>query len=64
MRKTPLNAFAGRNRTGQLVHSDVEEDTILFTHLNDARPEDAVSITMPVRVDQYDAMGGCSRFSK
>ncbi|MET0496922.1 MAG: type II toxin-antitoxin system HipA family toxin [Steroidobacteraceae bacterium] len=58
MKKSPLNVFAGGKRTGQLAHSDLEEDTILFTHHDSATPVDAVSLTMPVRVDQYDAMGG------
>jgi serine/threonine-protein kinase HipA len=50
--------FAGDVRVGRLDRSDVEEDEILFTYISDCTPHRAVSLTMPVRVDQYVAMGG------
>jgi hypothetical protein len=56
--KAALNVFSGDVRVGRLVRSDVEEDEILFTYISDCTPQRAVSLTMPVRVDQYDAMGG------
>jgi serine/threonine-protein kinase HipA len=56
--KAALNVFAGDVRVGRLDRSDVEEDEILFTYISDCTPQLAVSLTMPVRVDQYDAMGG------
>jgi serine/threonine-protein kinase HipA len=56
--KAALNVFAGGVRVGRLDRSDLEEDEILFTYISDCTPEFAVSLTMPVRVDQYDAMGG------
>jgi len=41
-----------------LTRSDVEPDTILFGYREGAKPENAVSLTMPVRADQYDSMAG------
>ena len=69
MKKRPLNVFIDPPRTrepsvadsgliGRLARSDVEVDTILFGYREDALAQDAVSLTMPVRVDQYDAMAG------
>jgi HipA-like protein len=58
MRKGPLNVFVNTTRAGRLARSDREEDTILFGYGEDCSPENAVSLTMPVRVDQYDAVGG------
>ena len=57
MKKAALNVFAGGVPVGRLDRSDREEDEILFTYA-DCSPQCAVSLTMPVRVDQYDAMGG------
>lgn len=56
--KPPLNVFASGKRVGALSNSDVEEDTILFGYREGSTPENAVSLTMPIRADQYDAMGG------
>ena len=53
-----LNVFAGDARAGRLDRSDREPDTILFTYGQECRPADAVSLTMPIRADQYDASGG------
>lgn len=38
--------------------ADREPDTILFSYGEDCRADAAVSLTMPVRADQYDASGG------
>lgn len=58
MNKSPLHVFAGTTRSGVLARSDVEPDTYLFGYRADATPDAAVSLTMPVRVDQYDSMAG------
>ena len=58
MPKTGLNVFAGGAHAGRMDRSDREEDTFLFTYRTGCPPEDAVSITMPVRADQYDSMAG------
>jgi serine/threonine-protein kinase HipA len=58
VKKAALNVFAGGVPVGRLEHSDREEDEILFTYRADCSPKLAVSLTMPVRADQYDAMSG------
>ncbi len=58
MKKPPVNVFVGAAPVGRLVRSDVEEDTILFGYREGAAPANAVSLTMPVRADQYDSMAG------
>lgn len=58
MKKNALNVFASDSPAGRLARSDRDEDTILFTYRNDCLPRNAVSLTMPVRADQYDAMAG------
>jgi serine/threonine-protein kinase HipA len=58
VKKPPLQVFASSVFTGALTHSDREPDTILFNYRQATRSEDAVSVTMPVRADQYDSMGG------
>jgi serine/threonine-protein kinase HipA len=58
MQKSPLNVFADTERAGRLDRSEREEDTILFTYREDCPRDRAVSLTMPVRPDQYDAMAG------
>lgn len=58
MKKPPLNVFAGRSHVGAITRSDVEEDTFLFGYHAGTPAENAVSLTMPVRVDQYDSMAG------
>lgn len=58
MKKTPLNVFAGDILAGRLDRSDREEDILLFTYAHECPPQNAVSITMPVRADQYDSMAG------
>jgi serine/threonine-protein kinase HipA len=58
VKKPPLHVFTGSLPVGSLTHSDREADTILFSYRQGAHPEDAVSVTMPVRADQYDSMAG------
>jgi serine/threonine-protein kinase HipA len=58
VKKPPLRVFASSVLTGSLTRSDREPDTVLFTYRQGTRFEDAVSVTMPVRADQYDSMGG------
>jgi serine/threonine-protein kinase HipA len=57
-KKPPVNVFVGQERVGRLVRSEVEEDTMLFGYRDGVAPADAVSLTMPIRADQYDSMGG------
>ena len=58
MQKSALNVFANTAHAGRLDRSEREADTILFTYRERCPPKDAVSLTMPVRPDQYDAMAG------
>jgi serine/threonine-protein kinase HipA len=58
MTKIPLNVFTNVFRAGRITRSERLEDTLLFSYSEDCRPENAVSLTMPVRSDQYDAMSG------
>ena len=58
MKKPPLHVFAGKTLVGSLTRSDVEEDTFLFGYRAGTHARNAVSLTMPVRADQYDSMAG------
>ncbi len=58
MKKASLHVHAGRTAVGLLARSAVEPDTVLFSYRPGTEAADAVSLTMPVRVDQYDAMAG------
>lgn len=58
MKKSGLNVFAGTVAAGRLERSDREPDTVLFSYGERCLPEQAISLTMPVRADQYDASGG------
>ncbi|MDE2261284.1 MAG: HipA domain-containing protein [Gammaproteobacteria bacterium] len=58
MEKPGLNVFAGDVAAGRLERSEREPDTVLFTYREHCTPAQAVSLTMPVRTDQYDASGG------
>ncbi len=58
MKKGALNVFSNGAPAGRLDRSEREEDEILFTYRTECTREAAVSLTMPVRPDQYDAMGG------
>jgi serine/threonine-protein kinase HipA len=58
VKKSGLNVFAGDTVAGRLERSDREPDTVLFTYGERHLSGQAVSLTMPVRVDPYDASGG------
>jgi serine/threonine-protein kinase HipA len=58
VKKLPLNVFAGQDSVGTLTRSDVEQDTMLFAYRASCPAENAVSLTMPIRADQYDSMSG------
>lgn len=58
MKKSGLNVFAADTVAGRLERSDREPDTVLFMYRERCVPEQAVSLTMPVRLDPYDASGG------
>jgi serine/threonine-protein kinase HipA len=58
VRKPPVNVFVAAAPVGRLVRSDVEEDTLLFGYGDAIPTPSAVSLTMPIRSDQYDSMGG------
>src|SRR5258708_38226102 len=58
MQKSALTVFANTDPAGRLDRSEREEDTILFTYRGDCPRDRAVSLTMPIRPDQYDAMAG------
>jgi serine/threonine-protein kinase HipA len=52
-----LDVFAAARLAGDLSRSDLEADTFLFSYREESQAADAVSLTMPVVVDQYDSMG-------
>jgi serine/threonine-protein kinase HipA len=58
VKKPALNVFTGQHLAGTLTRSDVDEDTTLFGYRQACPPENAASLTMPIRADQYDSMGG------
>jgi serine/threonine-protein kinase HipA len=58
VKKPPLHVFAANNAVGSLSRSDLEVDTFLFGYRAGTQRENAVSLTMPVRADQYDSMAG------
>jgi serine/threonine-protein kinase HipA len=59
VKKSGLNVFADTaTAAGRLERSDRELDTVLFTYEARCPREQAVSLTMPVRSDQYDASSG------
>lgn len=58
MKKPPLRVLAGGTPVGSIARSDVEPDTFLFSYGDAPRREDAVSLTMPPRVDPYASMAG------
>jgi len=58
MKKPPVHVFTAGIVAGSLTRSDVEPDTTLFGYREGTKPENAVSLTMPVRADQYDSMAG------
>lgn len=58
MKKPPLHVFTGKAPVGTLARSDVEAETFLFGYRAGTAAADAVSLTMPLRADQYDSMAG------
>lgn len=58
MKKPPLHTFTGNRPVGSLTRSDLDPDAFLFGYRDGTPPENAVSVTMPVRADQYDSMSG------
>lgn len=58
MKKPPLHVFTGKAPVGTLARSDVEAHTFLFGYRAGTAAADAVSLTMPLRADQYDSMAG------
>lgn len=58
MSKPPVHVFAAGQASGQLFRSEREEDIFLFGYESTATSYEAVSLTMPVRAEQYDSMGG------
>jgi serine/threonine-protein kinase HipA len=58
VKKPPLNVFVAEAPVGRLIRSDVDEDTVLFRYRDGTSAANAVSLTMPIRSDQYDSMGG------
>ena len=58
MKKTALHVHAGTTAVGLLARSDMEPDTFLFSYRNGTGAAGAVSLTMPVRMDAYDARAG------
>jgi serine/threonine-protein kinase HipA len=58
VRKDGVNVFAGGALAGRIDRSDLEEDVTLFTYRKACPAEAAVSLTMPVRADQYDTAIG------
>ena len=58
VKKAPLNVFTVGTNVGALTRSDIQDDTVLFGYGPGTAAADAVSLTMPVRTDQYDSMAG------
>jgi serine/threonine-protein kinase HipA len=58
MKKPPLYVFVGKAPVGAIARSDVEADTFLFGYRSGTSAADAVSLTMPIRADQYDSIAG------
>lgn len=58
MKKPPLNVFIGEQLIGTLNRSDLEPDSFLFGYQPGIDSRHAASLTMPLRADQYDSMGG------
>jgi serine/threonine-protein kinase HipA len=58
MKKRPLCVFVDKQPVGAIARSDVNADTFLFGYREGAAANNAVSLTMPIRADQYDSMAG------
>jgi serine/threonine-protein kinase HipA len=57
-KKPPLHVAAGHAVVGTIARSAAVPDTLLFRYRLTAAAADAVSLTMPVRPDEYDSMAG------
>jgi serine/threonine-protein kinase HipA len=51
-----LEVYSSGKKAGSLARSDIHEGDFLFGYDAGCRPEQAVSLTMPVVRDQYDSM--------
>jgi serine/threonine-protein kinase HipA len=58
MKKPPLHVRADKAAVGGIARSAVEPDMFLFRYRLEASTRDAVSLTIPVRPDEYDSMAG------
>lgn len=58
MSKSAVFVFAADKHSGQIFRSEREEDIFIFGYEPSASSHEAVSLTMPVRREQYDSMGG------
>lgn len=58
MRNDALNVYTSEELTGTLARSDLAPDTTLFSYRASCSPSSAVSLTVPVVRDSYDAMNG------
>lgn len=58
MTKPPLNVFVDHQPVGRIHRSEVEEQTNFFQYQEGVTSPQAVSLTIPVRADPYDSMGG------
>ncbi|MFI4940709.1 MAG: type II toxin-antitoxin system HipA family toxin [Burkholderiales bacterium] len=57
MPKNAVSVFVSGILSGDIAHSDVDEDGFLFTYVRGCPANHAVSLTMPVTRDPYDSMG-------
>ncbi|WP_159077460.1 type II toxin-antitoxin system HipA family toxin [Polynucleobacter rarus] len=57
MQKNEISVFASNTLAGDIIRSDMEEDTFLFTYERECKSNFAVSLSMPVARAPYDSMG-------
>lgn len=57
MKSARVNVYVGGRAAGALSRSAREQDLYLFAYQHDCPDDAAVSLTMPVMPDPYDAMG-------
>jgi serine/threonine-protein kinase HipA len=58
MNKPTVHVFAADRISGQMFRSERDQHTFLFGYDTAATKHEAVSLTMPVRAEQYDSMAG------
>jgi serine/threonine-protein kinase HipA len=56
--KPTVHVFAAGRTSGQMFRSEREQHAFLFGYDKAATKHEAVSVTMPVRAEQYDSMAG------